>query len=50
MDMIVWLAIAGLIMIGFVRLRFTKHKTKVHLDKATKIQEELQRLRDKRNE
>lgn len=50
MDMIVWLAIAGLIIIGFVRLRYIKHKSKVNLDKAAKIQEELKRLRDKRNE
>ena len=50
MDMIAWLAIAGLVIIAFVRLRYTRHHSKIHVDKEKKIQEELKRLRDKRNE
>jgi len=50
MDGFVWLAIACIVIIVLVRFRHTKRKTKVHMDKAAKIQSELKRLRDKRNE
>ncbi|WP_165921203.1 hypothetical protein [Paenibacillus albiflavus] len=50
MDGLVWLAIACIFIMVIVRFRHTKRKSKVHMDKAAKIQAELKRLRDKRNE
>lgn len=50
MDNIVWLAMACLIVLVIVRFRHTLNRSKRDLDKQERIQAELQRLRDKRNE